>query len=274
MTGEDPNVAGDDARAVDLGAYETLEVGLEGGVLSVTLNRSEALNALDVTLMSELRALWGGLPAGVRCIVVSGAGKGFCAGADMSLLESDRSDAAATVEDELAFLPGDQVEVPVIAAVNGVCAGGGLHFVADADIVIASTRASFIDPHVSVGQVTALEPLTLRLQMRPDVLARMALLGRHERLSAEQALAAGLVSEVVEPDALLPRAAELAAQIAGNSPAATARSRRVLREFERGLIGERLEAGWAEIREHWEHPDSKEGPAAFMEKREPRWEDS
>ena len=251
---------------------QNLAVELEAGVLTVTLTRPDALNALDVTLMAELRTLWAELPAGVRCIVVTGAGKGFCAGADISLLESDRADAAATVADELAFLPGDQVEVPVIAAVNGVCAGGGLHFVADADIVIASARASFVDPHVSVGQVTALEPLTLRLQMRPDVLARMALLGRHERLSAEQALAAGLVSELVEPGSLLPRAQELATQIAGNSPAATARSRRVLRELERDLIGEaRLEAGWAEIRAHWAHPDAKEGPKAFGERREPEW---
>jgi enoyl-CoA hydratase/carnithine racemase len=256
------------------GERETIVVGLEAGVLSVTLNRPDALNALDATLMSELRELWGTLPAGVRCIVVSGAGKGFCAGADMSLLESDRSDAAITVADELAFLPGDRVEVPVIAAINGVCAGGGLHFVADADIVIAAERASFIDPHVSVGQVTALEPLTLRLQMRPDVLTRMALLGRHEKLSAAEALDAGLVSEVVEAEALLSRADELARLIAGNSPAATARSRKVIREFERGLIGERLEAGWGEIRAHWSHPDSKEGPTAFIERREPKWEDS
>lgn len=258
---------------VDLtGERQTVVVGLEDGVLSVTLNRPDALNALDVTLMRELRELWAALPGGVRCIVLTGAGKGFCAGADMSLLESDRSDAAITVTDELAFLPGDQVEVPVIVAVNGVCAGGGLHFVADADIVIAGERASFVDPHVSVGQVTALEPLTLRLQMRPDVLTRMALLGRHERLGAAAAREAGLVSEVVPGDELLLRSHELARQIAGNSPAATARSRKVLREMERDLIGEdRLEAGWAEIRDHWSHPDAKEGPTAFMERREPEW---
>jgi enoyl-CoA hydratase/carnithine racemase len=260
--------------SVDLtGGARTIVVGLEDGVLSVTLNRPEAINALDLAMMRELRELWGDLPAGTRCIVITGAGKGFCAGADMSLLESDRSDAAITVADELAFLPGEQVEVPVIAAINGACAGGGLHFVADADIVIAAQRATFIDPHVSVGQVTALEPLTLRLQMRPDVLARMALLGRHERLSAGEALAAGLVSEVVADDALLPRADELARLIAGNSPAATARSRKVIREFERFLIGRQLEAGWAEIRAHWSHPDSKEGPAAFIERREPRWDE-
>lgn len=260
MTGED--LTGDRG---------TLSVERDDAVLLVTLNRPDALNALDVQLMAELRELWGALPDGIRCVVVTGAGKGFCAGADMSLLESDRADAAATVEEELAFLPGDRVEMPVIAAVNGVCAGGGLHFVADADIVIAAEGASFVDPHVSVGQVTALEPLTLRLQMRPDVLARMALLGRHEKLSAQQALGAGLVSEVTEPAALLPRARELAAQIAANSPRAVARSRRVIREFERELIGERLEAGWEEIRAHWDHPDSKEGPAAFIERRQPDW---
>ena len=97
----------------------------------------------------------------------------------------------------------------MIAAVNGVCAGGGLHFVADADIVIAAEEASFIDPHVSVGQVTALEPLTLRLQMRADALARMALIGRRERLSAQAAMAAGLVSEVLPGDLLMSRAREL-----------------------------------------------------------------
>src|SRR5262245_22952795 len=112
----------------------TLVVEQDEGVLVVTLNRPDALNALDVELMAELKQLWAGLPAGVRCIVVTGAGKGFCAGADMSLLKSDRDDAAATVADELAFLPGERVEVPVIVAVNGVCAGGGLQFVADADI--------------------------------------------------------------------------------------------------------------------------------------------
>jgi enoyl-CoA hydratase/carnithine racemase len=256
------------------GESKTLAVELYDGVLVVTLNRPDALNALDVVLMAELRDLWGALPAGVRCVVLTAAGKGFCAGADMSLLESDRGDAGQTWAEELAFLPGDQVEVPVIAAVNGVCAGGGLHFVADADIVIAAEGASFIDPHVSVGQVTALEPLTLRPRMRPDVLTRMALLGRHERLSSERALAAGLVSEVVAPEALLPRARELAAQIAANSPSAVRESRRVIREHERSLIGDqRLEAGWAAIRAHWEHPDSKEGPAAFVERRQPEWEE-
>src|SRR3954453_19017093 len=95
------------------GELQTLAVEQDEGVLVVTLDRPEALNALDTVLMAELKGLWAALPGGVRCIVLPGAGKGFGAGADMSLLESDRGDAAETVAEELAFLPGDRVEVPV-----------------------------------------------------------------------------------------------------------------------------------------------------------------
>ncbi len=80
----------------------------------------------------------------------------------------------------------NQVAKPVIAAVNGVCAGGGLHFVADADIVIAATGATFLDPHVSVGQVTAYEAIALVRKSPMEPVVRMALAGRYERLTAER----------------------------------------------------------------------------------------
>jgi enoyl-CoA hydratase/carnithine racemase len=249
-------------------------VDRERGVVVVTLNRPERKNAFDAATMAGLTSLWSELadePA-VRCLVVTGTDPAFCAGADMELLEH-RESAGATAREELAFLPGSQVEFPVIAAINGVCAGGGLHFVADADIVIASERASFLDPHVSVGQVTALEPLPLMLRARPDAVVRMALLGRHERLDAEAALRAGLVSEVVAHDSLLARARELAGLIATNSPAAVALSRRALRSFEQELLDASMERGWQAIRSHWQHPDASEGPRAFVERRDPEWDD-
>jgi enoyl-CoA hydratase/carnithine racemase len=262
-------------REVIPAPWSTLAVARHGGTVVVTLDRPDRRNALDATMMRELTALWDGheLLDGARCIVVTGAGTGFCAGADVDLLASKRK-PNEDVEDELAFLPGRRTQLPVIAAVNGVCAGGGLHFVADADIAIASDAASFLDPHVSVGQVTALEPLTLRLRMRPDALMRMVLLGRGERLDAETAHAAGLVSEVVAADALLPRALELAERIAEGSPEAIRRSRAALRAFEDELLRSHLQAGWESIRGHWSHPDAAEGPAAFQERRAPRWEQS
>ena len=249
-----------------------LRVERRDHVLLVTLDRPERRNALDATLIAALRALWSDDDRlrGIRCIVITGAGAGFCSGADMSLLSADRSDSPAHAAEELRFLPGLQVSCPVITAVNGVCAGGGLHFVADADIAIASEAASFIDPHVSVGQVSALEPLTL-LSRAPVAAVRMALIGRTERISAEQARAWGVVSEVVAADALLDRALELASAIAANSPAAVAATRRQIRQFEERRLERSLDEGWAAIRHHWAHPDAQEGPQSFVQRREPRW---
>jgi len=252
--------------------WSALQVARDGETVVVTLDRPQRRNALDETMMDELKALWSGheLLDGARCIVVTGAGPGFCAGADVELLASERA-PRATAAEELSFLPGRSTEIPVIVAVNGVCAGGGLHFVADGDVVIASEAASFLDPHVTMGQVTALEPLTLRLRMRPDALMRMVLLGRDERLGAEAAQAAGLVSEVVAPERLLARAMELARMVEAGSPAAIRRSRAVLRRFEDELLERHLEEGWTSIKQHWDHPDAAEGPAAFSERRAPVW---
>jgi enoyl-CoA hydratase/carnithine racemase len=242
-------------------------------VLLATLNRPRQRNALDASLLASLRRLWSDREAlrDVRCIVLTGAAPGFCSGADMSLLASAR-DVPDTAREELSFLPGLQVDAPVIVAVNGVCAGGGLHFVADADIALASDDASFLDPHVSVGQVSALEPLSLLPRSR-NAVVRMALIGRAERIDAAQALSAGLVSEVVSADGLRDRALELAELIAANSPAAVAATRRQLRQLEDDLLERALEDGWAAIRAHWSHPDAHEGPRAFIEKRRPRWAD-
>ncbi|GGM41007.1 enoyl-CoA hydratase/isomerase family protein [Dactylosporangium sucinum] len=244
-----------------------------GRTLVVTLNRPDRANALDDELMDALAGLWDRVARsrGLRAIVLTGAGKAFCAGADAGMLAQPRTKVGDTAADELDFMPGPRVELPVIVAVNGACAGGGLHFVADADICVASTAARFVDPHVSVGQVSALEPLQLRLRMRADVLRRMVLLGRHEVLGAEAAERAGLVSEVVAPDALLDRAMQLAAAVGANSPEAVRLSRRVLRTFEDRLIATDLDLGWELIQRHRAHPDATEGPAAFLAKRDPSW---
>jgi enoyl-CoA hydratase/carnithine racemase len=242
-------------------------------IAQVTLNRPNRLNALSSSLLDGLRALWSELGAdqGLRCVIITGAGRGFCAGADMELLGSDRSEAPLSVRDELSFLPRGHLDVPIITAVNGVCAGGGLHFVADADIVIGARSSTFLDPHVFAGQVSGLEPVTLMMRMRPDVLRRMVLLGRDGRLDAGQAYEAGILSEVVEDDRLDARAAELASIICAASPAALRSSLRVLRGFERRLLDESLQAAWESVRAHWAHPDAREGPAAFLEGRDPTW---
>jgi enoyl-CoA hydratase/carnithine racemase len=243
------------------------------GIVTVTLNRPERLNALSWELRLGLEELWTRIAADptVRCVVVTGAGRGFCAGADVDDLAAPRRTRGDGLDDELSFLPGRRLEVPVVVAVNGVCAGGGLHFVADADIVVAGQSARFVDPHVSVGQVSGIEPASLALRVPFQVLARLALLGKDEQLDAAAALACRLVGEVVADDRLLPRAQELAEALASSSPAAVRATRRVLRDLERSLVEPAMAAGWQAVQAHWSHPDAEEGPRAFAERRPPNW---
>ena len=239
----------------------------------VWFNRPDRLNAMSGEMMDELQATWEELAQNrdLRCIVVTGKGRGFCAGADAGFLSDTRAGRGEGARGELTFVGGSEVEIPIITAVNGVCAGGGLHFVADGDIVICSESATFMDPHVSVGQVSGLEPLMLLGRMPVSALTRMALLGRAERIGAARALELGLVTEVVADDQLVPRALELAGMIAANSSAATVATRRALRRLSFDQFWPFLEQAWVDVMDHWEHEDSREGPAAFSEKRPPVW---
>jgi enoyl-CoA hydratase/carnithine racemase len=252
---------------------ETLTVSHDDGILWVALNRPDQLNAFDYTMTAELTELWRRMAddADLRVVIITGTGRAFCTGADLGDLAGPRRPRGEGVDGELSFLPGPHLEVPVIVAVNGVCAGGGLHFIADADIAIAGESASFLDPHVSVGQVSALEPISLAARVPLPVLLRLALLGRSERLGAQAALAAGLVTEVVPDGDLRERARALATAIVANSPAAVARTRQVIRDFEQALVHDAMEDGWVRVQSHWSHPDATEGPVAFGERRPPLW---
>ncbi|MET0491307.1 MAG: enoyl-CoA hydratase/isomerase family protein, partial [Acidimicrobiales bacterium] len=165
------------------------------------------------------------------------------------------------------------VRKPVITAVNGICAGGGFHWVAEADIVIAASDAQFFDPHVSIGQVVAIEAIGLMRKMPAEAVMRMALVGRHERMSAQRAYELGMISEVVDPPERLREAAqELAEKIAQNSPAAMAATKRALwGSLELGLT-DACRAGAQDLVSMWGHPDQTEGPAAFAERRDPVWQ--
>ena len=146
----------------------------------------------------------------------------------------------------------------MIAAVNGVCAGGGLHFVSDADIVIAGPEATFLDPHVSIGQVSAFETIALAQTSPTEAIMRMALMGRYERIDAHRAYELGILSEVVATqEGLRPRAQALAETIARNSPAAMAATKRALwGALELGLT-DACRAGAQELVGMWGHPDRR-----------------
>ena len=262
-----------------MSAYTTLQVDRDGPVGWLIFNRPDAGNAMDAVMIDELETAWRELDADpdVRVIVNTGEGPAFQTGLDVVQLNRDpaalRKQSGRTRRAELKLTGWhNNVWKPVIAAVNGICAGGGLHFVADADIVVASSNASFLDTHVSVGQVAAYELIGLARRMPFEAVLRMALVGRHERMSAERALALGMISQVVDPpDRLREEAQALAEKIARNSPAAMAATKRALwGALERGLTAA-CKAGAQELVSMWGHPDQTEGPLAFAEKREPSW---
>jgi enoyl-CoA hydratase len=258
--------------------YETLRVERHGAVGWLIFDRPQVGNAMDATMLAELERAWLELDAdpAVRVIVNTGGGNAFQTGLDVVQLSRDRDalreQSRRTRDSELRLSAWHNgVSTPVIAAVNGVCAGGGLHFIADADIVIAATTATFLDPHVSIGQVSAYEVIGLLRKMPAEAVFRMALMGRHERISAARALQLGMVSQVVEPGDLEATAQALGEAIAANSPAAMAATKRALwGALEQGLT-DACRAGAAELVGMWGHPDQEEGPRAFAEKRAPRW---
>jgi enoyl-CoA hydratase/carnithine racemase len=216
--------------------YETLRVEREGAVGWLVFSRPEAGNAMDARMMAELERAWVELDRDpkVRVIVNTGEGDAFQTGLDVVQLSRDREalreQSRRTKRFELRFTSWhNDVWKPVIAAVNGVCAGGGLHFVADADIVIASHRASFVDPHVSLGQVTAFETIALAKTSPMEPILRMAFTGRHERMTAARAYQLGVVSQVVDPPERLREEAQvLGEKIARNSSFAMAATKRAL----------------------------------------------
>jgi enoyl-CoA hydratase len=219
-----------------LAPFETLRVERRGPVGWLVFDRPDAANAMDARMMGELERAWRELDDDpeVRVIVNTGEGRSFQTGLDVAQLARDpealREQSRRTKRFELRFTAWhNDVWKPVIAAVNGVCAGGGLHFVADADIVIAASDATFLDPHVSVGQASVYETIALAKKSPMESVLRMALVGRHERCSARRAYELGICSQVVDPpERLRDEAQTLGELVARNSPAALEHTKRVL----------------------------------------------
>ena len=254
---------------------DTVRADRKGHTVILTLSRPEKLNALNREMQAALKTLLldADKDPDVWCIIITGEGRAFCSGADVGALKEGSAPDADPEDTPYPTFTTKQLGIfkPTICAVNGVCAGAGLHFVADSDIVIASESASFVDTHVNVGQVTALEPIGLIRKMAPSAVLRMVLLGKAERLTADQALVTGLASEVVPADRLMDRALALADAIAQGSPAAVEASMKAIWESLELPLSEAHQNGFRILMDHRKHPDSLEGTTAFMEKRKPIW---
>ena len=231
-------------------------------------------------MMATFRAIWADVrdDPEVQVAVIGAEGeRHFCTGMDVS--EADGEDADVVFVDRpfaesVHWSPHqNQVWKPVLCAVNGTCVGGGLHFVVDSDIIVASSTAQFMDTHVNVGMVGAIENIGLARRLPLGSALRMTLMGRHYRMPAERAYQLGLVDELVDtPQAALPAAIELARTMLQNSPQAMALSKQAIWNSLETGYRDSLEYGWSLLRSHWSHPDFFEGPKAFGENRPPRWD--
>jgi enoyl-CoA hydratase/carnithine racemase len=260
--------------------FDHLVVERRGPVGWLLNDRPDQLNAMNAAMRDEFAVAWKELDADpdVRVIVHSGNGRAFQTGVDVTELATDGMGMERYRESvanwDLHFTSWHQhVWKPVITAVNGICCGGGFHWIADADIVIAASDAQFFDPHVSVGQVVSIEAIGLMKKMPAEAVMRMAFMGRHERIDAARARELGMISEIVDPpERLRDRAQELAETIARNSPSAMAATKKALWGALEHGITDASRLGAQHMLSMWGHPDQQEGPLAFAEKRDANWQ--
>ena len=209
---------------IDLTTTQTIEFDVTDRVATVTLNRPDQLNCFNEQMSIEISAAWARVrdDEDIRCAVLQANGdRAFCTGIDVSEGKWWADKPIFDQEDPGGSLApkAHRVWKPVIAALHGMVAGGAMYFVNESDFSICSESATFFDPHLNAGIVSALEPMGMLSLGVPygDVL-RWALLGSEERMTAYTALRLGLVTEVVPDDQLRQRAKELAGEIAQRRP--------------------------------------------------------
>ncbi len=249
-----------------------VELDRDGRVATLTLNRPESLNALSPPLLDELRGHLLSLDADptVGAVILTGAGRAFAAGADISQMlgrTAEQARAYAALGHEVGRLL-EAIRPATIAAVNGFAFGGGCEMALACDVRYASDRAVFGQPEVKLGLIPGWGG-TQRLSRvaGPGLAAEMVLSGRS--IDAARAFAVGLVQRVVPGDELLAAAGALAAEIAAQGPLAVAAARQMLRRAHGGDHDARLDAEADAFAALFASADAQEGLAAFLEKRPP-----
>jgi len=252
-----------------------VEVGRDGGVQTITLNRPQKLNAFTVSLHGELQeALEQARDPVVRAVVITGAGRGFSAGQDLTAF-GESGDIAAMLRAtyHVNVLAIRSLEKPVIAGVNGVCAGAGLSLACACDIRLASDAAFFVPGFVGIGLIPD-SGGTFFLQRLLGTPRAFEWMTSNRRLTAAEAQAWGLVSEVVGANSFAARVAERAAELASGPTRAIALTKQLYDAAATATLEEQLEREATAQAEAAGTEDFREGVAAFGEKREARFSGS
>lgn len=256
--------------------FNNIEFVINDGVAKLTLNRPKSLNSFTSEMHAEIRVVMKQVTedADIRCLLITGAGRGFCAGQDLgdraSTNEGAAPDVGASVEKDYNPLISNIMNLPkpVICAVNGVAAGAGASIALACDIVLAARSASFIQVFCKIGLVPD-SGGTWNLP-RAVGLARakgLALLG--DRLPAETAESWGLIWKCVDDESLQDEAMNMANHLATQPTAALGRIKKLLHQSESNRLSEQLDLEQKAMQELGQSNDYREGVAAFLEKRSP-----
>ena len=259
--------------------YETLLFEKSGHKAVITLNRPQALNSFNRAMMRELLDVWTDVKNDndIWATILTAAGdKAFCTGVDVR--ESTEESSRMSQFERWKEIPGSRITArqnncwkPVITAINGMCAGGGLYFPGDSDITICTENATFFDPHVTYGRVTAVEPVMLTRRIPFGEVMRMSLMGSAWRMNAQRAHQIGLVQEVVPLAKLMQTAHEMADVLCELPPLTLAGT---VEAIWKGLEMDRqaaMDYGLLVAQRNSFTEDHGEGRRAFAEKRKPHY---
>jgi 2-(1,2-epoxy-1,2-dihydrophenyl)acetyl-CoA isomerase len=254
--------------------YENILFDVADRIATVTLNRPDAMNATTDGLYTDLNDCIGRIAAddAISCVILTGAGRGFCAGADLKSRRDDmtplqlRARHRWILNDVLE--PLYRLEKPVIAAVNGAAAGAGFNIALACDFIIASEKASFIQVFAKVGLVPDLGGLYL-LSRVVGINVAKELCFTARKVLPDEAKVLGIVNHVVPHDDLMAKAREIAGQIAAASPTATAMTKSLLNKSSNATLEQMLEFESYAQTVAYLTPEYKEGVQAFREKRVP-----
>jgi 2-(1,2-epoxy-1,2-dihydrophenyl)acetyl-CoA isomerase len=266
--------------------YEAILYDVSEGVATITLNKPERLNAFDDAMLTE----WHGAiveadhdPA-VRVLIITGAGRGFCSGMNVAaeaggsgVLRSEASIAVKrqSLRNRVHPIPRAliQLEKPYIAAVNGAAAGAGMDMASMADIRFASSTAKFGMTYVRMGLIPG-DGGCYTLPRIVGTAKALELIWSGKLFSAQEALEMGYVNAVYEPEELMPRVREFATQIARGPATAVQLSKKLVYRSLQMPFDEHLDMAQLAMTIAQSTDDAKEGPRAFVEKREPQFKGS
>ena len=257
--------------------YSTLLLEFSGEIARITLNRPDKRNAINPQMMCDLQTAFDTIEKShSRLVILTGAGKCFCAGMDLDMLATIAKQSAAENQEDSRRIAKLLRRIwsfprPLIAAVNGAAYAGGCGIATLCDFTLAAPEAKFGYTEVKIGFLPAIVSVFLTRQIGEKRSRDLLLTGRI--ISAEQAMDYGLVTEVVPTDSLLDRANALADELMAASPSSLTRAKHLLTSSAAAGVDHDLERAILENARIRCTPDFKEGVASFLEKRKPIWQE-